>query len=263
MRIGFIGEISEEDLKFASEHGFASIELVRDSFDEGQLAAKERQRKLLREYGIDVSAIGLWRRNPIHPDPEVRGRCHKELRRIIEYAGFLEAPVVITSGGVNPAKSVSECAADLVEAFKPILSYAKNRGVRLALYNCRGNGEKANFAHGPEAWNPVFKALPDLGIKYDPSHPYYEGKDYLREMRDYGDHIYHVHAKGALTIGGRRFEDPPAGMDDINWGKVMAILYHHGYRGDISIEPHSPTWKGEMRYKCILLAQNHLKPFII
>ncbi len=50
-------------------------------------------------------------------------------------------------------------------------------------------------------------------------------------------------------MNGKRFDDPPAGMDMTNWGAFLSILYAKGYQEGLSIEPHSDNWKGELGYK--------------
>ena len=44
----------------------------------------------------------------------------------------------------------------------------------------------------------------------------------------------------------RWYDNPPAGMDVINWPAFFAILYKNHYDGLLSIEPHSRTWSGEL-----------------
>ncbi|MEZ8222021.1 hypothetical protein GG496_002191, partial [Candidatus Fervidibacteria bacterium JGI MDM2 JNZ-1-D12] len=71
----------------------------------------------------------------------------------------------------------------------------------------------------------------------------------MQHARDYGHRFYHIHAKGCVKVAGKPFDDPPAGMDQIDWRSLFAILYKHNYQGDINLEPHSPTWLGERYYK--------------
>ena len=40
-------------------------------------------------------------------------------------------------------------------------------------------------------------------------------------------------------------------MDQTNWGAFLAILYAKGYDGNLSIEPHSSHWWGELGEKGI------------
>ena len=44
-------------------------------------------------------------------------------------------------------------------------------------------------------------------------------------------------------------DDPPAGLDMINWNALMGMLYAVGYDGTLSIEPHSGVWQGELGEK--------------
>jgi sugar phosphate isomerase/epimerase len=52
-------------------------------------------------------------------------------------------------------------------------------------------------------------------------------------------------------------------MGDVQWGKVMAFLHEHGYKGYLSIEPHGRLWgRGEMRRQMILLSRRYISQFI-
>ena len=73
----------------------------------------------------------------------------------------------------------------------------------------------------------------------------------MQEARDWGERFIHVHLKGSLVIGGERYDDPPAGLDQTNWGAFLAILHAKGYEGGLSIEPHSQNWRGELGEKGI------------
>ena len=90
------------------------------------------------------------------------------------------------------------------------------------------------------AYTMIHGYLKDLYIKYDPSHCIYAGGDYLKETRDWGDRFLHIHLKGSLKIDNERFDDPPAGMDQTNWGafavferqkpwvKKAHVIIHYG-----------------------------------
>ena len=119
--------------------------------------------------------------------------------------------------------------------------------MKIATYNCRWD----NFVCDPMAFTLIHGHVKDLYIKYDPSHCIYAGGDYLQEARDWAHRFLHVHLKGSLVIGGQRYDDPPAGMDQTDWGAFLAILYAKGYDGNLSIEPHSQNWKGELGEKGI------------
>jgi len=131
--------------------------------------------------------------------------------------------------------------------------------VKISTYNCDWN----NFVDNDMAWTMIHGYLPELGIKFDPSHSRYAGRDYLKEMRDWGDRFYHVHIKGSVIIDGERFDDPPAGLDQTDWKSFMAVLYAKGYDGGLSIEPHSHNWEGELGEKGIDYTVEFLKNLVI
>ena len=98
---------------------------------------------------------------------------------------------------------------------------------------------------------------------YDSENWQRHGNDYLAVVRKYGNRITHLHIKEHLSRQGELVSQPPAGMGDIEWGKVFAFLYEHDYDGPLSIEPHGPIWsKGDKREKMLLLTQRHIRQFL-
>ena len=69
--------------------------------------------------------------------------------------------------------------------------------------------------------------------------------------------------KGTVHAGKRAVDDPPAGMDDIQWTSLFAILYARGYNGDLSIEPHSKTWRGELGSAGVTFTRDFIKRFMM
>ncbi len=259
MRLCFITNGSEDDLKFASDEGIPLVEItIHDNLDwwEGR---SEEYLEMCHRYGVQVAAVGLWGRNYLSDDGGEREKCLSELERAIELSRKLNASVFITGGGINHRETIRQMAMRASELLAPFVERANEYGIKFAFYNCHW----ANHIIGSEAWDIIFERLPTAGIKYDPSHPFYDGVDYLRELRDYGGRVFHVHAKGCVKIGDERFDDPPAGMDQIDWRSIFAILYKHDYNGAVSIEPHSETWLGERYYAGIRFAKRFLEQFIV
>ena len=109
-----------------------------------------------------------------------------------------------------------------------------------------------------------FLVLPQVGIKYDPANWDHAGQDYLDVVRRHGDKVAHVHIKEHLNIGGELASQPAAGMGDIAFGKVLAFLYEHDYRGYLCFEPHGALWGREpLRQKMLLLTKKHLDQFLV
>ena len=105
--------------------------------------------------------------------------------------------------------------------------------------------------------------LPELCLKYDPSHAYSRSADYLAELSDWGERVAHVHVKGITRAGKCAIDDPPAGMDDLKWGAIFSILYARGYDGDLSIEPHSKTWRGERGAAGVAFTKRFIEQYMI
>ncbi len=92
-----------------------------------------------------------------------------------------------------------------------------------------------------------------FGFNYDPSHLGYQGVDYVRFIREFGDRLYHVHMKDAWwghgdgTVGvfgghtdfadARRYWDfRSLGHGDIKFEDIIVALNDVGYAGPLSIE---------------------------
>ena len=92
-----------------------------------------------------------------------------------------------------------------------------------------------------------------FGFNYDPSHLGYQGVDYVKFIRTFGDRIYHAHMKDvwwgrgdgtAGVFGGhtsfgdaRRYWDfRSVGRGDIDFEEVVVALNDIGYGGPLSIE---------------------------
>ena len=65
-------------------------------------------------------------------------------------------------------------------------------------------------------------------------------------------------------MDGELASQPPIGMGDIQWGKIMAFLYEHGYDGYLSVEPHGPIWsRAPFRQKMLTLTKRYIGQFLL
>jgi sugar phosphate isomerase/epimerase len=137
----------------------------------------------------------------------------------------------------------------------------KKMGVKLAVHSC---------GLGPEQWDLMFRLVPGLWLKYDPSFSQEAGRNLPSEIFKYGKRIAHVHAKDELSFA--RTTDyqqgmipmtyAPPGMGDIHWGTVIAALYEVGYDEQIAIEPHSHYWANQALERGLILAKRHLEQWL-
>jgi sugar phosphate isomerase/epimerase len=157
-------------------------------------------RKMLDGYGLTISSLGYYP-NPLHPDPEHRETVIAHLKKVVEAAAMLEVGVVGTFIGKDKNKTVPQNLEDYARVWPSIVKFAKEHGVKIAIENCpmmdrfRLRGE--NIAISPEVWDEMYRAVPSkaLGIELDPSHMVWQGIDYIQAIYDYGDRIFHIHAK--------------------------------------------------------------------
>ncbi len=260
MRIGYITDLTEADLRFAGQMGVPALEYNENGDDVEPFLARVRELKArCQRYRVRLSVIGRFGRNYISDDADLATREIGNTERMIDAAAELGASVFVTGAGHAEQRDHKENCRRAVDVLGRFVDVGAARGLKVALYNCHWG----NFAFAPPSWQRILTELPDLGLKFDPSHVYYDGRDWLAEMRDWGGRFYHTHAKGCLSIGGERFEDPNPGFDTLDWRAFFAMLYHHDYAGDVMIEPHSGTWNGERRHAALRFSLKYLRGFVL
>ncbi|MGB9594638.1 MAG: sugar phosphate isomerase/epimerase family protein [Candidatus Poribacteria bacterium] len=265
MKLGFIGYNDlngvEADSKFSKENGFELLEYnYWGDFKNLTLETVQKMHEIHQKYGVGVSSFGIWGWNHLSPNPEERATAHEMLNRAIEFAKVLQANVLVTGGGDIPNASLDEKVNEFEKVFPPFLEKIEKAGMKTAMYAVHGN----SFFDSITAFEKVWEKFPQIGVKYDPANWLHHGDDYLAMLRLYGNKIAHLHIKEHIYIDGKLASQPPAGMGDIHWGKVMAFLYEHKFDGCLSIEPHGSIWSsGEMRWKMLLLTKKHIGQFLL
>jgi sugar phosphate isomerase/epimerase len=159
-------------------------------------------RKMLDGYGLTVSSLGYYP-NPLHPEAEHREIVITHLKKVIEGAALLEVPIVGTFIGKDKNKTVPQNLEDFAIVWPPIVKFAKDHGIKIAIENCPmifsydewpgGN----NLAASPAIWRRMWEIIPDdnFGLNLDPSHLIWQMIDYERAIREFADKLFHVHAK--------------------------------------------------------------------
>ena len=257
MKLGIISHYDQKALDYVKSKNLSYVEFTINKNEHDFFDALTNTKMLLEERDLHVISIGRWGTERLTKQGINKNELNINLR-MIDACAQLGSPVYVT--GVNYVSEISEDEniKYAITYLKTLTAYAKERNVKVAVYNCRWN----NFIVGPNTWDIFLQEVPGLGIKYDPSHAIYDHQDYLKEMSMYAKHIYHIHLKGSLIINQERIDDPPAGLDMTDWKAVMALLYVNQYDGGLSIEPHSHIWKDQLGDFGIDYTISYFKPMI-
>ncbi|MBQ3066267.1 MAG: sugar phosphate isomerase/epimerase [Clostridia bacterium] len=240
MKLGMINNYpTKESLEYVKGLGLSFIEICNNDNDESVNFHKNVAKYAAdcKEAGLSFGSIGRW-----NSEMNVGGKINEaefeivatNLRDAIEY----NCPTFVCGCNYDDSISLFKNYSAAIEIFGRLLDIAKGSNTKVATYNCDWN----NFVNNMDVWKVTHTELPDLMIKFDASHSYHAGRDYLREVSDWGDRFAHIHIKGAVNTNGRFVDDPPAGMDDLKWPSIFAALYSRGYDGCLSLEPHSDAW---------------------
>ena len=261
MKLGIINGWDECNFKYVKDKGLEAVEFcVNHNYDADEFHSRALEiRENSRKYGIPVGSMGRWGMDRIAEDGTIIEKALHDDMALIDSASIIGCPVYNVGVNEVEGRSFYENCTSAIEYLSLLLDYAKNKNVKIATYNC----DWANFIYNDKAWSVIHTALPELGIKYDASHCLSRRGDYLKELRDWGDRVYHVHIKGVLYIDGEGYDDAPAGLDQINWGGLMDVLYTKNYNGMLSIEPHSHFWQGTKGQWGIDFTIKYIRPFIM
>lgn len=261
MKLGIINGWDEGCFKYVKDKDLDAVEFcVNDKYDSEDFLAKACEIKSYSDkYDIPVGSIGRWGMTRIDENGEIIPEALQADKNIINAASIIGCPVYNCGVNYTESKSFYDNCTIAINYLGNLIEFAKDKGVKVAVYNCRWE----NFIVEPKAWEVILSALPDLGIKYDISHCIYHDGNYLAEMRDWGDRFYHFHLKGCVYFDNDVYDDAPAGLDSINWGAAMDILYTKNYDGMLSIEPHSGYWQGKKGQWGIDYTINYFRPMIM
>ena len=124
---------------------------------------------LLAGHGLGISALAYYPNN-LDPDEAAREAAHAHLRRVVDAAVPLGVGVVCTFAGADRWAPLSENLERFRRIWPPLVGYAEERGVRIAIENCpmvfsrdRWPGG-TNLAYCPAAWDAMFEAIPSAAL---------------------------------------------------------------------------------------------------
>ena len=272
----------------AKKMGYDGLELAcwGDHFNVGEALSSSRyandRRELLRDHGLQCFAIGNHlvgqavcdpideRHQAIVPahvwgdgDPEgVRRRAAREMQDTARAAarfgvktvtGFTGSPIWHAVYAFPPTSEayIDRGFADFAVRWTPILDTFDAEGVNFAL-----EVHPTEIAFDIASAQRALQALKQhrrFGFNFDPSHLAYQGVDYLRFVRTFGERIFNAHmkdvwwGKGDGTVGvfgghtgfgdaRRNWDFRSVGRGMIDFEALIVALNDVGYAGPLSVE---------------------------
>ena len=260
MKLGMIQQPNAAGFDYVAKKGLEFMEVCCNFDPESRafIDAKDEIKANIARTGVAVQSVGRW-----NSFPNEGGKINADVMalnlELLRAAKDVDAKVFVC--GCNYDESVSlfrnYCAA--VENFGTLVEEGKKLGIDVAVYNC----DWSNFVYCDEQWKIVLGELPDLKIKYDCSHSFSRNQDYIAELNAWLPRVAHMHIKGVAKVGADSVDNPPAGMDSIDWPTVFSLIYCYGYDAGLSIEPHSSIWQGDLGEAGIDFTIHYMKPFLL
>jgi sugar phosphate isomerase/epimerase len=260
MELGFIANGSPSDIELAEAIGYTTLELAFfPGTDKLTFAGKDTFAHALKNSTIKVSAISMYGDpHPLSSNASEAQASEDRFSALIDIAVELDAPVVYCGSGGEDTAEPTQIAKQIIDVFGKRAEKVKSAGKSFAFYNCHWS----NIVDRPSMWKLILPYI-DAGIKFDPSHPAYDGRDYLAELEEWGKYVRHTHAKDFLKIGDHMYPDPNPGFGQIQWGPFFTLLYEAGFSGSVTVEPHSRLWTQEKRTAGLKATYRFLSQFIL
>lgn len=223
----------EESLRKATELGFDAVELFTRSGSD--LDANHLQDRL-GHYGLQLAAVGTGAGKVLHgltltdPNLEIRKKAVDFIVEMISFGAPFGAPAIIGSmqGNVLPSGNREETFSLLAEALEILGKHAASEGVTL-IYEPL-NRYETNLFNTLEAGSQFLEknSLSNVKLLADLFHMNIEEDNLALSIRDFGQHIGHVH----FADSNRK----PMGFGHTNMGPIAEALKEISYSGYVSAE---------------------------
>lgn len=304
MKLGFVSAILdtytfEEVIDFASSHGFECVEMacwpggkaerryagvshinVDDMSEENIAYIKDYCAKK----NVEISSLAFYP-NTMDEDLEKRNANIEHLKKVIIASRKLGVGMVTTFIGRMQTKNVDENIEEFKKVWPPIIKFAEENDVKVAIENCpmlfgydQWPGGQ-NLFTTPAIWRKCFEIIPskNFGLNYDPSHFVWQMIDYVKPIYEFKDRIFHVHYKDIKVYRDKlndcgimatplSFMSPKLpGLGDVDWGKYVSALTDIGYEGYTCLEIEDKAFEGSKeRVEASLdLAKRYIEQFVI
>ncbi len=237
-----------------------------------------------KKKNVEISALAFYP-NTMDGNLEKRQENIAHLKKVIEASARLGVNLVTTFIGRDSGKSVEENIEFFREIWPPIIAYAEEKKVRIAIENCPMLFGKDQWPGGqnlmttPVIWRKLFEIIDSeyFGLNYDPSHFIWQQMDYIKPIYEFRDKIFHVHYKdiklyrdrleecGVMAYPLEYMSPKLPGLGDVDWGYYVSALTDIGYEGYTCIEVEDKAFEGsrERVLDSIRLSKRYLEQFVI
>jgi sugar phosphate isomerase/epimerase len=262
MKLGFLTD-KISDIEKAAKLGFTGIELSADAFGNTATGPLDREkiaqtRHLCQTHNIEITALAYYGMAFNAPAP---AEVTNAYTRVFEAADALGVHTISSMSGFDATLDWDGNVQLFADRFGPVAEAAERFAVRVAFENWMGYWgslpfKPMNMGGAPNTWDAWLKAVPSkaIGLEFDPSHLYWQGIDHMRALREYGDRVYHVHAKDTEMLPEKRYRGGVngdyfrfriPGYGEIDWAQFISGLDEIGYTGGVAIEHEDPIYSGE------------------
>lgn len=290
----------EEAVDTAAEMGFECLEVACwpagkaerryagvSHIDAERVLADDEYAAYVKDYvesrGMHISSLAFYP-NTLDPDTAKRNAAIEHLIALIEASAKLGVGMVTTFIGRDQHKTVDENIELFREVWPPIISFAEDCGVKVAIENCPMLFGKDQWPGGqnlmctPAIFRKLFEIIPspNFGINFDPSHYVWQQMDYIRTIHEFKDRIFHIHFKdiklypeklaecGVLAYPLDYMSPKIPGLGDVDWSAFISALNDIRYTGDAVIEVEDKAFEScrEDILHSIRLSKRYLNNFI-
>ena len=233
-------------------------------------------RELVNKYSVSISGLGYYP-NVLSANSEEAETAVSHLRQLIEMASKIGVHQVNSFVGRDHLKSVEDNWQPFLSSWKPLIEFAEQQNVRIGIENCpmmftadEWPGGK-NLAYCPVIWRRMFNDIPspNFGLNYDPSHLIWLQMDPISPIKEFGDRIFHIHAKdvrvdrdqlndrGILAHPNLYHSPKLPGLGELDWGSFFAALGDVRYQGPVVAEVEDRSYEGSDEAREMALRQCH------
>ena len=233
---------------------------------------------------VKISSLAFYP-NMMDADLEKRVFNIEHIKKVIAASHRLGVGIVTTFIGRDQNKTVEENMKLFEDIWPPIIKYAEQNDVKVAIENCPmlfGRDQwpgGQNLATTPAIWREMFRIISSdyFGLNYDPSHFVWQMIDYIKPIYEFKDKIFHVHFKdikiyrdklndvGIMAYPLDFISPKLPGLGDVDWGKYVSALTDIGYMGCACIEVEDRAFEGskEAVLNSLKLSKKYIEQFVI